>query len=190
MREHQTTERLSLRQLVEQDAEAFCKIANQKHILKWMPDWKSSVEGIRRLIRCFISQYPLANKEEARVMFAVCLKDTGEIVGMAGVGNKAEVDNEIEIAFFISEEYAGKGYITEAAKAVSQWALSFLKLDYLMAIVDVGNHPSQKVVQKCGFQLIDTRMILNSGETEQKPFHYYRLYNGATEKSSHGSQKR
>jgi len=175
------TERLLLRQFTKQDAVALNRIANQDYILKWMPDWRSSVEDTQKLIRFFVSQYPLANNEKARVMFAICLNGTGEIIGMVGVGNKEEVENEIEIAYFISEGYTGQGYISEAAKAVSQWAFSDLKLDYLIAIVEPDNYPSQKVVQKCGFQKVDTRSILNSGESEEKPFFYYRLYNNRGE---------
>ena len=170
------TERLLLRPFTEGDGEFLNRIANQDYILKWMPDWKSSVEETRKLIRHFVTQYPLATKETARVMFAVTLGICDEIIGMTGIGNKKEVDNEIEIAYFISEEYAGKGYITEAVKAVSRWAIDNLKLDYLIAIVEPDNYPSQKVVERCGFKKIETRMILNSGEKEEKPFFYYRLY--------------
>jgi RimJ/RimL family protein N-acetyltransferase len=158
-----------------EDAPALNSIANQADTLKWMPDWKSNVEGTENLIKWFVSQYPLANKSVARVMFAVELR--GSVIGMVGIGNKKEADNEIEIAYFISETQTGKGYISEAAKAISQWALDALKMDYLIAIVETDNYPSQRVVEKCGFQKIDTRMILNSGEIEEKPFFYYRLYN-------------
>lgn len=169
------TERLKLRPFQSEDAQALNSIANQTYILKWMPDWESTVKDTENLIRWFVSQYPLASKSAARVMFAVELD--GSVIGMVGIGNKEEVDNEIEIAYFISESYAGKGYITEAAKAVSHWALESLKMDYLIAIVETDNYPSQRVVEKAGFQKINTRMILNSGEAEEKPFFYYRLYN-------------
>jgi len=99
------------------------------------------------------------------------------VIGMVGIGNKKEVDNEIEIAYFISEAYAGNGYILEAAHAVSRWALRSLKMNYLIAIVETDNYPSQRIVEKCGFEKIDSRMILNSGESEEKLFFYYRLYN-------------
>ncbi|MEM5770016.1 MAG: GNAT family N-acetyltransferase, partial [Bacillota bacterium] len=122
----------------------------------------------------FISQQGKACKTVARVMFAVTLR--GRVIGMAGIGNKEEVDNEIETAYFISEEYAGQGYTSEAVAAVSQWALQSLGLDYLIAIVETDNIASQRVVEKCGFRKIDCRMILNSGEQEEKPFYYYRLY--------------
>jgi len=168
------TERLTLRPFRTEDAAILNSIANQEYILKWMPDWKSSVEQTEHLIGYFISQYPLANSSTARVMFAVILDS--HIIGMVGIGNKEEVDNEIEIAYFISEQYAGNGCISEAAMAVSQWALGTLGMEYLMAIVEPDNRPSQHVVEKCGFLKIDTRMILNSGDTHEKPFFYYRLY--------------
>ncbi|MDP4110316.1 MAG: GNAT family N-acetyltransferase, partial [Bacillota bacterium] len=159
----------------ESDASSLNAIANQPYVLKWMPDWESDMEDTTCLIQYFISQYPLADKYKARVMFAVELG--GAVIGMVGIGNKKEVENEIEIAYFVSEAYAGKGYISEAAKAVSRWALDNLKMEYLIAIVEPDNYPSQRVVEKCGFSKVDKRMILNSGEKEEKPFFYYRLYN-------------
>ena len=170
-----STEHLTLRPFQIVDAPALNKIANQDYILKWMPDWKSTVKDTEKLIQWFIPQYPLSNKYAARVMFAVELN--GSVIGMVGIGNKEEVDNEIEIAYFISNVYAGHGYSSEAVKAVSQWALDNLKMNYLIAIVEFDNYPSQRVVEKCGFEKIGTRKILNSGETKAKPFFYYRLYN-------------
>lgn len=58
-----------------------------------------------------------------------------------------------------------------------EWTFINLKLDYLIAIVETDNIPSQMVVEKCGFTKINTKMILNSGDKEEKPFYYYRIYN-------------
>lgn len=110
-------------------------------------------------------------------MLAVALKTNGRIIGMIGIGNKEEVDNEIEIAYFISEKYSNNGYISEAAKAMTEWAFSSLNMDDLIAIVELDNFSAQRVVEKCGFIKIETRLILNSGETEEKPFYYYRRSN-------------
>lgn len=168
------TKRLILRPFQVEDAPMLNKIANQDNVLKWMPDWKSSVLETEKLIKWFILQYPAANKHVARVMFAVEL--CGNVIGMAGIGNKEEVNNEIEIAYFISESFIGKGYASEAVMAVSHWALDTLQMDYLIAIVETDNFPSQRVVEKCGYSKIGTRMIVNSGESLEKPFIYYRLY--------------
>ena len=169
------TERLILRQFSTDDAVELHKICNEAYILKWMPDWKSSVEERRSWIEWVEKQYPLANKETARIMLAVTLKANGKLIGMVGLGNKEEVDNKVEIAYFISEKYSDNRYISEAAQAMKEWAFHSLKLDCLIAIVELDNLPSQKVAEKCGFIRINTRMILNSGETRAKPFYYYRI---------------
>lgn len=82
---------------------------------------------------------------------------------MVGIGNKEEVDKEIEIAYFISKDQSNNGYITEATKTMIEWCFKTLEIDYLIAIVELDNFPSQKVVEKCGFIKHDKRMILNSG---------------------------
>lgn len=175
------TERLVLRQFSLEDASDLQRICNEPYILKWMPDWETSVDQIRGWIGWVNRRYSSSTKEDARIMLAVTLKEDGKLIGMVGIGNKKEVDNEIEIAYFISREFSSKGYISEAAKAMAGWALNTLKLDYLIAIVEPDNLPSQRVVEKCGFIRLETRMILNSGENEEKPFYYYRLFNAGTE---------
>lgn len=171
------TERLILREFVVADAVEIHKICNEEYVLKWMQDWKSSVDNMKDWIQWVNTEYTKATKETARIMLAVTLKTNGSIVGMVGIGNKEEVDNEIEVAYFISEKFSNNGYISEATRAIIKWAFYNLELDYLIAIVELDNFSSQRVIEKCGFIKNETRMILNSGESEEKPFYYYRLYN-------------
>lgn len=171
------TERLVLRQFTENDVNELHSICSQPHILKWMPDWNVSIEERNSWIKWVEDQYLKSTKNTARIMLAVTLKSNKQLIGMVGIGNKEEVDNEIEIAFFISEEYRNNGYISEASKAMTEWVFANLKLDYLIAIVELDNIPSQRVIEKCGFSKLDTKWVLNSGDTQEKPFCYYRMYN-------------
>jgi RimJ/RimL family protein N-acetyltransferase len=170
-------ERLILRQFTENDTEELHAICNQPYILRWMPDWKSSVDQRKEWISWVEKQYSKTTRETVRIMLAVILKSNAKLIGMIGIGNKEEVQKEVEIAYFISEEYCNNGYISEAAKTMVEWVFTNLKLDYLIAIVEPDNIPSQRVVEKCGFTKLETKMILNSGEYEEKPFYYYRMYN-------------
>lgn len=171
------TERLILREFTLNDVEELNSICSQSYILKWMPDWKRTVEEREEWISWVQNNYLKATKNVVRIMLAVTLKSNKQLIGMVGIGNKEEVNNEIEIAYFISENYSNKGYISEASKAMTEWAFTNLKLDYLIAIVETDNIPSQRVVEKCGFTKMSIKMILNSGDTEEKPFYYYRIYN-------------
>ena len=171
------TERLILRQFCADDVIELHKICNEAYVLKWMPDWEISVDDMKSWVAWVDKEYSIATKEVARVMIAVTRKTDGKIIGMVGIGNKEEVDNEIEIAYFISEKYSNNGYTTEAAKAMIEWAFNVLRLNYLIAIVETDNFPSQRVIEKSEFIRLETRMILNSGEKEEQPFFYYRIYN-------------
>lgn len=168
------TDRLNLREFTLQDVERIYEITREDFILKWMPDWGMSREEISDLLNWYISCY--ADQSNMRTMLAVELIETSEMIGMIGCGHKPEVDDEIEIAYFISEKYAGNGYMTEAASAFSKWVLENKKIKYLMAIVEPANIPSEKIIKKCGFKKIRKIEIVNSGETEPKEFSYYRLY--------------
>lgn len=142
-----------------------------------MPDWQVSVETRIKWIKWIESQYTKGSKESVRIMLAVTQKPEGNLIGMLGIGNKEEVDNEIEIAYFISEEHCNNGYMTEAVKGMTEWTFDNIRIEYLIAIVELNNIPSQKVVEKCGFHKCGIKKILNSGETQEKPFYYYRMNN-------------
>ena len=179
------TERLVLRQFNLDDAKELNSICNQPYVLKWMPDWKSSIEDTKKMISWFANQCSIASESSARIILAVTIKSSAKVIGVIGIGNKEEVNNEIEIAFFISEQYCNNGYISEAAKRMIEWVFIDLKLDYLIAIAEPDNIPSQRVIEKCGFTKLETKMILNSGEVKEKPFYYYRKYNRLHEVNSH-----
>ena len=94
-----------------QDAPALSRIADQPHMLKWMPDWNSTHADIRVFDPLPLPQYETATKAAARVLFAVCFSEI--LIDIAGIDNKEEVNSEIEIAYFIAQEHTGKGYAAE-----------------------------------------------------------------------------
>ncbi len=56
-----------------------------------------------------------------------------------------------EIGYGILEKYQGKGYATEAVKAISNWAFQEPKVSVIEAEIDNKNIASRKVLEKCGF---------------------------------------
>lgn len=171
------TERLILRKFNNDDASKLQEICSEQYILKWMPDWGVSMEVRKEWLKELIEQYKSINKENIRVCLAVTLKDNGKLIGMIAIQNKEEVNNEIELAYFITENLSNKGYITEASKAITIWALNNFQLDYIMAIIEPDNFRSQRVIEKCGFIKQGTKHVVNTGEEYEKSYYYYRLYN-------------
>ena len=56
-----------------------------------------------------------------------------------------------ESGYGILEEHQGKGYATEAVKAVTAWAFENPAVIVVEAETDPGNRASQRVLEKCGF---------------------------------------
>lgn len=60
-------------------------------------------------------------------------------------------DGMAEIGYGLREGYCGNGYMTEAVKAVSAWALGLEEVTCIEAETDPDNTASQKVLAGAGF---------------------------------------
>jgi RimJ/RimL family protein N-acetyltransferase len=81
--------------------------------------------------------------------FVITLPD-GRMIGNCGIG-KLRADGP-EIGYAIGVPHWGKGYATEAARAVIDHAFTNLGFDELRAGARVSNPASRRVLEKCGFQ--------------------------------------
>ncbi|HBJ1647982.1 GNAT family N-acetyltransferase [Clostridium botulinum] len=168
------TKDLILRNIKLKDLNVLHEIRNEEYILKWMPDWKSTKKETKQWIYEVIDFYDKQNENDLWCQLVIEKKSDNTILGIIALQTKFEVNNEIEIAYFISEKYSGKGYMKQAAKAILEWGFDNYNFPFVMAIVEIDNYPSQKVIECVGFKKVETRMILNSGEEKEKPFFYYK----------------
>jgi RimJ/RimL family protein N-acetyltransferase len=89
------------------------------------------------------------NRKDGEVAFLITLAD-GTLIGGCGVGRLFGADPEI--GYWLGVTYWGKGYATEAARAVIDYAFTGLDLPQLEAGARVSNPASRRVLEKCGFQ--------------------------------------
>lgn len=101
---YKETPRLYLREFTPQDLGDLHRICAQPSILKWMPDWDVNFEMRKSWYQWVRDNYKSTNPKEIRIMLAIHHIADDKLIGMVGIGNKEEVDNEVEIAYFISEE--------------------------------------------------------------------------------------
>jgi RimJ/RimL family protein N-acetyltransferase len=79
-----------------------------------------------------------------------------ETSGLAGtVGLRPLEDQGIEILYSLAAETRGKGYATEAAGAVLDYALGVLGLPEVLAEIDAGNQASAAVIARLGMRPFD-----------------------------------
>lgn len=109
------------------------------------------------------------------VCFGILSAATGEVLGAVGAGAHDGL-SETEVFISLLPSARGQGYATEATRAVTAWALAHSELPYLIATVAVDNLPSQRAVERCGFEFIDERMLTVHLTGERQAFRYYRYY--------------
>ena len=87
-------------------------------------------------------------------LWPVVEKDTGLLVGHCGLLDKGvEGRAEIELSYILSPAVWGRGYATEIANAIKQWAMEKMGLKRLIALIEPENAVSERVARKIGMHL-------------------------------------
>lgn len=136
-----TTIRLLLRPFVMTDAPDVQRLCNEREI------------ALNTLL--IPHPYPEGKAEEwianGPSGFAVTLKDGGTLVGCIGIHVQPDHDRA-EIGYWIGVPFWGKGYATEAVRAVIAHGFDTLGLNRIYAEVFTRNPASARVLEKAGMQ--------------------------------------
>jgi RimJ/RimL family protein N-acetyltransferase len=161
------TARLTLRAPRPDDAPAIARLANDRRIAEntaRVPHPYTAADG-----RDFIAS---ANQDGGEVTFFVTLpNDT--VIGACGI---AALDGKHpEIGYWLGVPYWGKGYATEAARAVIDHAFADLGYQELQAGARVSNPASRRVLEKCGFQWTGVKLMRIRAIASAAPVDRFRL---------------
>ena len=87
-------------------------------------------------------------------VWAIREKASGKVIGSIGLepDKRRENVNSREMGYSLAKESWGKGYMTEAARAVIDYAFEELDLVVLAICTGPENKRSQRVIEKCGFK--------------------------------------
>ena len=163
------TERLILRSWRQEDLDDFydyARVDGVGQMAGWLPH--ESKETTQMILDSFITH---------KKTFALELD--GKVIGSLGI----ETYNEEKfpelanlqgrsIGYVLSKEYWGKGLMPEAVKAVQQYLFEEVGLDFLLISHFVWNGQSRRVIQKCGFQYLQTSIHETRYGTQEPTLEY------------------
>jgi len=135
--------------------------------------WKTQKENIQGFLDWHISKYDTMDVIHDIVCLGVFDKQSGEILGSAGIGKHDEL-HETEIFYGFTMEARGKGYATETAHAITSWAFETFDLPYIIGTAAVDNPASQRVLEKCGYTFINEQTLNVRILNTSCRFKYYR----------------
>ena len=146
------TSRLRLRKLTLEDAEdyyrhLFGSEAVSRYML-WNPhrDLSESVASIQKVLRRY---------EEGRCYrWGITLKETGQLIGIIDLLRFDEEAESCSFAYMLGEGFWGRGYGTEALKAVFDFAFTQMGILSITADHMAENLASGRVMEKAGMKRI------------------------------------
>lgn len=143
------TERLVLRPLRMEDAEAFYEMrANAEVALYLARPPSESLDAATRELQRILTLVAEGNT----VGWAVTLRDDDQLLGTIGLPRIDMRHRNSSIAFELSRSVWGKGYVREAIAPVLHYGFEVIGLHRIQAEVDPRNLRSLRVLESAGFQ--------------------------------------
>ena len=144
------TERLLLRPFRLEDAEsAYNNWAGDEAVQKMYgePAYQT-VEEVESLMQKYITGYITGYTYR----WAVIEKESGECIGQIAYFLVDKCNSWGEIEYAIGRPCQGKGYATEATKAVIDYGFKIIGFNKVQICVRPSNIKSKRVIEKCGFE--------------------------------------
>ncbi|HET8617142.1 MAG TPA: GNAT family N-acetyltransferase [Actinomycetales bacterium] len=147
------TERLRLRPFGEADAGALFALHSDEHALRYWdsPPWSDAARA-----QPFIERCRKMADDGTGVRLAVDRRDDGAFVGWCSFSRWNPDFRSGALGYCFCSTWWGRGYATEAAGALLDWAFDTLDLNRVQAETDTRNTASARVLEKLGFLLEGT----------------------------------
>lgn len=149
------TERLTLRPVTLEDVDAFLELVGDAETMAWI----HGPSGGRELAEELVGRW--AERWEVNGVGPFAVLADGVVVGRTGLlvwddrtwtapATYAEAGEHAvdELGWAIASPYWGRGYATEAARAVREWAYAERGIERLISLIDPANVRSVRVAVK------------------------------------------
>lgn len=146
---HLKTERLLIRNIQSSDIPGLVEIWTDAEVTRFMGGPRD-----KDFLNQTFSEDVEAGQPETYDLWPVVELASNHVIGHCGLLEK-EVDGqpEIELTYVLHKSAWGKGYATEAAIALRDYAFGPCQLERLIALIDRANRGSERVAQKVGMSL-------------------------------------
>ena len=137
---HLKTERLVIREFVEEDWQDIVETRTQEEVARYEP-WDTTTWAEReRVVGRIREQRALTSYMVGKYTeFAAVLGD--KAIGSVGVKRLSDVHKDAEVGWVFDARYWGQGYATEAARALMDWSFRTLELHRITAVCDAATSP-------------------------------------------------
>lgn len=144
------TPRLILREFTADDWRAMHAYQQDPAYLRFYDRERVDEDDARALVGAFVGWQ--AEEPRARVQLAVTRAETGEVIGNVGLRRESADAPLADMGYELAPAHWGRGYATEAARALLDWGFVQGRLARVHAHCIAENAASAGVLRKLGFR--------------------------------------
>lgn len=143
------TKRCLLREMTMEDLDELYHLYAGKDVTKYMEDLYQDRKEEEAYTRAYIDHM---YRFYGYGMWLVIMKDTGKIIGRAGLNN-LDIHGipSLEMGYMIGVPYQRLGYATEVCRGIIQFAEEGTEFEELNCLIQKGNDVSVHMMEKLGF---------------------------------------
>jgi ribosomal-protein-alanine N-acetyltransferase len=143
------TDRLRLRPFRASDLKAVHALYGDGENLRyWGVEPSPSLDSTRKMMRWHIAGAP-----RHYMIWAVEEKKSKRVVGMINYFRRDLRERRVEVGWLIQPDVQGKGYMTEAGRALLRYLIDTLGVHRVEALIRPENKPSAALAKRLGFRL-------------------------------------
>jgi RimJ/RimL family protein N-acetyltransferase len=146
------TQRLLLRPFEERDLEALHAMQSDEEVVRYLYFDARTLDQVRPSLSRKIAQTALAGEGDG-LSAAVVLRETGEFVADVSLWLVSEAHEQGEVGFVVHPAHQRRGYATEAARALLDFAFNTVALHRVIGRLESRNIASARVFEKLGMRL-------------------------------------
>jgi RimJ/RimL family protein N-acetyltransferase len=153
--EELVTERLRLRRSVAADAPTISTYRSDPDVHRFQGWERTDVEAVRAEVEEMADRAPGA--AGGWVQLTVVEAATGHIVGDVGMSPVDDEPGVIKVGYTIAPASQGRGYATEAVRALVAYAFDALDAEVVRMHASADNAASIRVAEKAGLRFVERR---------------------------------
>jgi len=145
------TERLHLRPFAPEDLDALAAIFGDPDVVRYLYFDVRDRDELRGVL-AEKQQRAVLVKEGDALNLAAVLRDTGELVGDMTLFWRSQEHRQGEVGYIFNPVHAGRGYATEATRAMLRIGFEDLGLHRICGRLDARNGASARVLERVGMR--------------------------------------
>jgi len=123
-------------------------------LLPWIP-WAKKPPTLARARR-YCARQIRGHRSKKDFGFLIFSKETKDLLGAIGLHRIDWAIPKLEIGYWIGSRFEGRGYVTEAVNALTEYAFAKLGANRMELLCDKKNTKSGKVARRAGYRLEGT----------------------------------